>query len=140
MISKTANVSAYEGTPPDDDEDRSIPGGPLYDTEAVLALTTKDELDFWSKGAIGDAEKWSLDVSDVCRLVELAIRQGSYLGAQWCVQKPNGPWAACDAYKVTREEWLEAVQGTRPVTYYLKFCIAKTGTVLFSVSNHPEGT
>ncbi|WP_440995029.1 hypothetical protein [Arhodomonas sp. SL1] len=140
MINGPVNVSAYEGTPPDEDEDRSIVGGPLYDAKAVLALTRADELAFWSRGAIRDAQKWSLEVSDVCRLVELAIRQGSYLGAQWCVQKPNGPWAACDTYKVTREEWLEAVRGTMPVTYYLKFCVAKTGTVLFSVSNHPEGT
>lgn len=140
MINRLRNVSAYEGTPPEEDGDRRITGGPLYCLEAVTALAGKDQVTLWSAGAIRDAEKWSLDVSDVARLIECAVRQGRYRGSEWCIQKPKGPWAACDVYTVTVDEWVEAARRNMPVPYYLKFCIAKTGSVLLLVSNHPEGT
>ena len=78
MINKLRNVSAYEGTPPAEGGDRRIAGGPLYCLEAVTALAGKDQVALWSAGAIRDAEKWSLDVSDVARLIECAVRQGRY--------------------------------------------------------------
>lgn len=140
MINALSNVSAYEGSPPEEGGDRKITGGPLYAVEDLMALASEDQVTLWSAGAIRDAEKWSLDVSDVSRLIECAVRKGRYGRSEWCIQKPNGPWAACDAYAVTVEEWVETARRNMPVTYYLKFCIAKTGSVLLLVSNHPEGT
>lgn len=140
MISGNWNVSAYDESPPAESDDRKIADGPLYEPDAVVALASEDNLAFWSRGAIQDAEKWELNVSDACRLIELAVEQGQYLGAEWCLQKPGGPWAACDAYKTTLAEWVETAQQYMAITYYLKFCISKKGTVLLSVSNHPEGT
>lgn len=46
----------------------------------------------------------------------------------------------CDAYKVTRKEWIENAGKYIPMTYYLKFAISKTGHILLMASNHPEGT
>lgn len=140
MISPKPNVSAFDGFPPTATEDRAIQGGPLYPPDTVVALAREEALAFWSRGAIRDAEKWGLDVPSACQLVVMAVRHGHYLGAQWCIQGPRGPWAACDAYKVTNHEWIEHAHRHIPVTYYLKFCIAKTGAMLLSVSNHPEGT
>ena len=140
MINALRNVSAYEGSPPDEGGDRTISGGPLYAPDDLAALAGEDQVTFWSAGAIRDAAKWSLAVPDVAHLVERAVRQGRYRGSEWCIQKPNGPWAACDAYTVTVDEWVEATRRSMPVPYYLKFCIAKTGGVLLLVSNHPEGT
>ena len=139
MISNRPDVSAYQGTPPAEGDDRTIPGGPLYALGEVQALARSERLAFWSAGAIRDAEKWELDTADAARLVERAVQQGRYQGAQWCIQKPNGPWAACDAYTITVEEWVEAAHRSMPTTYYLKFCIARTGEMLLLVSNHPEG-
>jgi hypothetical protein len=84
-------VSVFDGAPPGEGGDRAIRGGPLYAADAVRSLANEDKLAFWNGGAVRDAEKWSLDVPDACRLVEMAIRQGCYLGAQWCMQKPDGP-------------------------------------------------
>ncbi len=140
MISKLRNVSAYKGSPPEEGGDRRIAGGRLYAPDDLAALAGEGQVTLWSAGAIRDAAKWSLDVADVARLIECAVRQGRYRGSEWCIQKPNGPWAACDAYTVTVEEWLETARRNMPVTYYLKFCIAKTGCLLLLVSNHPEGT
>lgn len=140
MISSRLNVSAYDGMPPEDADDRTIAEGPLYAPDDIVALTSEEKVVLWSAGAIRDAEKWSLDVSDVVSLIEHAIRQGRYRGSEWCLQKPRGPWAACDAWIVTVDEWIEAAGRSLPTTNYLKFCIAKTGSMLLSVSNHPEGT
>lgn len=143
MINNRRNVSLYAGELPvmvDGRLDRAITNGPLYGKEDVLALCSSGQLHLWSKGAVTDAQKWALDVMDLCALISLAVRHGDYLRSEWCEQKPNGPWAACDAYLAVRPEWIEAVHKEIEITWYLKFAIAKTGQMLLSASNHPEGT
>ncbi len=142
MISRSLNVSHYAGEPPaaaDGEPDRAIRGGPLYGKEEVLSLAASGQLRLWSSGAIRDAQKWAFALEDLCGLISLAIQRGRYLKSEWCEQKPNGPWAACDAYRVTRSEWNEAAHKDFELTYYMKFAISKTGQMLLSASNHPEG-
>ncbi|PYF99755.1 hypothetical protein D893_02568 [Thioalkalivibrio sp. ALE21] len=139
MITGERNVSAYEGSPPVDENDRKIADGPLYDRAQVIALVRRKALSLWTRGAAEDAAKWMIDVPDVCRLVEQAVTQGRYIGSEWCIQKPGGPWVASDAYAVTVSEWNAHAQRELDTTWYLKFSISCTGNVLLSVSNHPEG-
>ncbi|QTQ33515.1 Uncharacterized protein pbN1_35290 [Aromatoleum bremense] len=40
---------------------------------------------------------------------------------------------------MTRLEWHHAAHKELRITYYLKFAISKTGSMLLSISNHPEG-
>jgi hypothetical protein len=72
--------------------------------------------------------------------IKVALNKGFYTGSEWCKAQPTGPWAACDAYTLSRDEWIEATHSYMHIDYYLKFAISKTGTLLLSASNHPQGT
>lgn len=88
------NVSVYPGELPvmvDGRVDRAIADGPLYRKEEVLALSGSGQLHLWSRGAIADAQKWALDVVDLCALISLAVSRGRYLRSEWCEQKPRRP-------------------------------------------------
>jgi hypothetical protein len=52
MISNRPDVSAHQGTPPAEGDDRTIPGGPLYALGEVQALARSERLAFWSAGAM----------------------------------------------------------------------------------------
>lgn len=69
-------------------------------------------------------------------LGKLLITQGQYVNSQWCVQKPTGPWAACDGYRLFRDEWVEYAHKEMRYEYYVKFAIGKTGKLLLLVSCH----
>ena len=142
MINNRTNVSRFQGTPPTDDKserDRKIAHGPLYPASEVLTLVEQEALSFWTKGSSRDSQKWKLDAQDVGYLIKAALTNGRFLSAEWCEQKPAGPWAACDAYVVTRQEWNEAAHKYLACTYYVKYAISKTGKILLMASNHPEG-
>ncbi len=140
MINKSVNISLFDGVvPTGEPTDRKYLKGPVYPIEQVLNLAEKTKLQFWSKGSALDAQKWKIDTSDAAILVNLALTTGKYLASEWCQQRPQGPWAMCDAYKVTRLEWIENASKNMPVSYYLKFAISKTGQLLLMASNHPEG-
>ena len=143
MINNQTNGSLFRGGYPpvaEAGEGRKIAGGPLYSAVTVRDLAERTKVTLWSRGAAKDAQKWSLDIDRVGELICKALSQGCFLGSEWCVQQPNGPWAACDAYSVTVQEWTEATHSLMKVTYYLKFALGKTGQILLSASNHPEGT
>jgi hypothetical protein len=142
VINNRVNVSRYKGAPPSDSRtgfNRKIVGGPLYPASEVTALAEQGSLNFWTRGALEDAQKWKIDAIDASSLLRLALKSGRFLGAEWCEQKPSGPWAACDAYTITRQEWNQAAHKHIDCTYYLKFAISKTGQVLLMASNHPAG-
>lgn len=142
MINNRPNVSRYQGTPPageGSDANRKISSGPLYPVEEVMPLVDQVLVNFWTRGSVRDSQKWKLDAQDAADLVASALSNGRFLGAEWCEQKPSGPWAACDAYLVKRLEWNEAAHKSMSFTYYIKFAISNTGQVLLMASNHPEG-
>jgi hypothetical protein len=119
---------------------RKIAGGPLYPVDEVLALLAKSgdqAVHAWTKKCSEDMQKWALDAGDLSELIERAMRSGRFLGAEWCVQRPNGPWAACDAYSLMRREWIPHAHREMDMEYYVKFAIAKTGRLLLVVSCHP---
>ena len=90
----------------------------------------------WTKDCKNDLQKHTLDISDARQLVHEAITSGQYLNSQWCVQKPTGPWAACDGYRLFRDEWIEYAHKYMRIEYYIKFAIGKTGKLLLLVSCH----
>ena len=140
MINKSVNISAFDGAVPEGDSpERRYPQGPVYPIESVVTLAEKTALEYWTRGAALDAQKWRLDHQDTAQLIIQALKTGQFLVSEWCQQRPQGPWAMCDAYKVTRYEWIENAGKHMPVSYYLKFAISKTGQLLLMASNHPEG-
>lgn len=138
----TCIVSRYgESLPKGGRFGRKIAGGPLYPADEVLELIGGDGSEViraWARKCGEDLQKWSLDADDVRELLEVALRSGRFIGSEWCVQRPNGPWAACDAYSLVRREWVAAARREMDLEYYLKFAIARTGAVLLLVSCHPS--
>jgi hypothetical protein len=137
------NVSLLRGPSPPQDESgdgRKIDGGPIYSKETICLIADANKLQFWSHGAISDQRKWEFTVERVCFLIKEALRYGKYLGSEWCLAKPGGPWAACDSYVITVKEWNDSAHKELSITYYFKIAISRTGQLLLSASNHPEGT
>lgn len=122
-------------------EDRFIQGKPLYDPVEVAKLAHNAGLDdvlLWTKKCIADTEKLNLKPLAVAALIKEAVSHGCYLRSEWCQGKPNGPWAACDAYKITRRETVEALDRELSFTYYVKFCIGQNGKLMIVASCHLE--
>jgi hypothetical protein len=139
MVNNTNNVSAYQGQPPSTlGNIRIYIEGPLYPVEEVLKLLDSgdEKTHLWTRKCIQDVENMALEIEDVRNLVRQAITQGKYINSEWCVQKPTGPWAACDGYRLFREEWVEYAHKTMRFEYYVKFAIGKTGKILLLVSCH----
>lgn len=141
MVNNQINVSAHEGEPPLAGEARKIIGGPLYKTARVLSILRSGEESAraWTRRCKDDLQKYTLDAADTVELLTEAIQYGRYRDSEWCEQRPTGPWAACDAYTLTRKEWIPYAHKEFTIEYYIKFAIAKTGTVILLVSCHlPE--
>ena len=133
------NVSAYQGKPPTKLADTRIyiKDGPIYSKADILALLTDESKTiFWTRKCSVEAQKLAFDIADAQELVKLAITKGIYKKSEWCVQKPTGPWAACDSYVVFRNEWLGYARKEIRCEYYVKFAIAKSGKLLLLVSCH----
>lgn len=134
------NISRYSCRPPDSANDsREISGGPLYQPADILAILGENgcnSLIPWTRKCINDMQKYALDSDDADEFIRIGMRNGHFLGSEWCEQKPNGPWAACDAYRVFRREWIKAADKEMDVEYYIKFAIGKTGLILLLVSCH----
>lgn len=140
MVNTLINVSAYQGAPPPEEEadNRVISPGPLYAKEEILTLLAagEDSLQPWTRGCREDMQRLALDIPDAIILVRDALTSGSYLKSEWCVQKPTGPWAACDVYRLFRNEAIKNSQNEMRFEYYVKFAIGKTGKLLLLVSCH----
>jgi hypothetical protein len=142
VINNRIVVSLYRATdPPTNSNDkRKIEGGPLYAIETLANLATDGKVIPWSNGALDDFQKWSLDNQQLGELICEALKRGRYVDSEWCTDKPGGNWAACDAYVVDVKQWVEHAHKDMYFSYYLKIALSKTGQVLLSASNHPEGT
>lgn len=95
MVNKTI-VSRFTGDLPlDEGASRSIAGGPLYPAGEVLALLAREReqaIQLWTRKCKSDVQKYGFDLEDLYGLLDESLRNGSYMGAEWCVQRPNGPW------------------------------------------------
>lgn len=139
MVNNAINVSAYEGTPPSESsESRIYIEGPLYPVDDVLKILDlgEEQTHLWTSKCRKHVQSLALDMLEVQALVRDAIVSGKYLKSEWCVQKPTGPWAACDGYHLFRDEWLEHARIEMRFEYYVKFAIGKTGKILLLVSCH----
>lgn len=116
---------------------RGILDGPLY-PEVIDLLSQKGAACVrpWTRKCIEDIRNLCLDDEEVFNLVLEAIRCGRFTGSEWCEQKPDGPWAACDAYELRHREWSDVANKEIEVTYYIKIAIGLTGAILLLVSCH----
>jgi len=131
-------VSRFIGTPTRENGG-IIQREPLYPADEVLDLLDRRSIGaitLWTNDCQKDVQNLELDHDGVLKLVRLAVSDGRFLNAQWCQQKPDGPWAACDAYRVTRSEWIDSAFKFLDIQYYVKFALNKSGKLLLLVSCH----
>lgn len=139
IVVNPCNVSAYEGDAPAEnatDAQRRIAGGPLYERSAVAALLASKFLEPWSEDCVRHLRDLEFETADAIDLLRTALETGRFLGAEWCRAPKGGPWAACDAYVVTRSEWIQHAHKNMLITYYLKFAISKAGRLILLVRCH----
>lgn len=134
------NVSRYQGQIPSGSKaDLAISDMPLYPAEEVMVLLEQrgeEAIKAWTNKCIRDVQSLGWDNSDLLELIRQALQGGRYLNSQWCMQKPGGPWAACDSYHLRRSEWIEAAHKNMQCEYYIKYAIGKTGQLLLLASCH----
>lgn len=129
------NLSAYEGTPPKDGESRKITGGPLYKLAEIQALAaTPDAVKLWTGKCRRDVANLTLDAADVGALLQ-ELTERDYRDSEWC-DNGKGAWAACDAYNLRRNEYVETADKTFRMKYFLKFALSKTSKLVLMVSCH----
>ena len=140
MVSKKI-VSLYDANLPEVGGRLEIRGGPLYDKDQVLPLLTEEKnIVLWTRKCVEDLQYWRIELEDVAELIKTGLDKGTFLGSQWCEQKKNGPWAACDAYRISRLEWSDVAHKGISFEYYIKFAINQTGKLLLIISCHLSGS
>ncbi len=130
----TKIVSRYDKDFPGEGASRKITTGKLYGD--VLACVNPLRAMGWTQDCKDDLLYLSFDNDDLSELIKEAVTSGRYKGSEWCQQKINGPWAACDVYTLNRREWSDTAHSYLQCCYYVKFCISKTGTILLVASCH----
>ena len=119
--------------------DLKISGGPLYQPANVCKVLNAGSkaINLWTQDCDYEVSiKLEWELSDVHELIELAMRSGIFKGSEWCHQSGNGPIAACDAYRVSRQEWVKTANKHMSMSYFVKFAISKAGMLLLVVSCH----
>lgn len=134
-------VSQFQGPPmpPFAGGDRKITiRGPLYDVGNLLKNIREIGISPWTRKCRSDVNNLAFDEEDLRLLLEQTLLNGGYIDSEWCQQssKENSPWAACDAYKLERQESFPKANGVMNVQYFLKFSLAKTGNMILTISCH----
>lgn len=130
-------LSEYSSTPPDQPGRMKVEAdGPLYDLARVKALAAnEDQILLWTAKCRKDV--LNLFDSDLVQVAELiqALTTADYIDSEWC-ENGRGALAACDAYRIRRQETIPATGRSMTVSYFVKFAIGKTGRLVLMVSCH----
>jgi hypothetical protein len=132
--------SQFTGPPALAGRTRKIPGGPLYPPSEVLKRLNAlpgHQVIAWTEKCVVDLQNWSLDSTDLIELLRIAVTRGKFRSSEWCIQKSDGPWAACDSYSLSRKEFIDNAFKEIDIEYYLKFAISVTGEAILIISCHP---
>ena len=137
------NVGQYEGVPPNEGEGRAIrTERGLYASASIEEILAKDgerRIHPVTRLAKHEMQRLGWDLSDLSDVVREALKDGEYIGSEWCLFNDAGTGAACDAYRYRRRERVQAgIEMT--CEYYLKWAIGQCGDSLLVVSCHlPKG-
>lgn len=139
MVSNTI-VSQYRAdTIPPIGGNRKIAGGPLYRAKEVLELLADVENEpviAWTRKCYENVFGLGFGQEELRELLRLAVVNGIFRDAEWCVQREGGSWAACDAYSVSRREWVANARKEMTIEYYVKFAISMSGRKVLLASCH----
>lgn len=107
----------------------------MYELAKIQALTEQpDTINLWTAKCRRDAANLTLDTSDIGELIR-ELTKDDYRDSEWCDNGKNS-WAACDAYRLARSEFLENAGKWFRMVYFLKFAEGKSGKLVLIVSIH----
>ena len=121
----------------------NIPG-PIYSLDRVVALAQDaSRVNLWTRNSIKRAQslhgtstiQFDSDTEYIASLLVELGANGTYLKSEWC-ENGKDAVAACDSYKLVRQEWAAESNKLVSVEYYLKFALSKSGNVILVISNH----
>lgn len=128
-------VSKYKSNFPTGNSSLKIVGNtPLYSLASILE--SSQTAIPWTRKCRNDALNLGFDNQKLFELLKHAVTTGLFKGSEWCEDRPDGNWAACDSYAVRRNEFNYETDTYVLCHYYVKFCIADTGQALLTVSCH----
>lgn len=130
-------LSEYSSTPPKQSGRMKIDVDvPLYDLARVQALAAhEDQIFLWTAKCRKDVlNLFDSDLAQVAELIQ-ALTAADYIDSEWC-ENGRGALAACDAYRICRQETMPATGRSMTVSYFVKFAIGKTGRLVLMVSCH----
>ncbi|MBL8399538.1 MAG: hypothetical protein JNL00_00575 [Candidatus Accumulibacter sp.] len=102
--------------------------------EIQALAATPDAVKLWTGKCRRDVANLTLDAADVGALLQ-ELTERDYRDSEWC-DNGKGAWAACDAYNLRRNEYVETAGKTFRMEYFLKFALSKTGKLVLMVSCH----
>ena len=140
MVNNQINLTIYSGESPPPancpDDERVIAGGRLYTLGQLESIFQQGTARAITRKGKRDAANRKLDDCDLLELARRAVHNGRYKNSVWCRTGAPNTWAPCDAYVLTQYEYIEAAHKEMPIEYYVKFGIARTGTLLLIISIH----
>jgi len=129
-------VSEYSGPSACTGVSAKIAGGPLYELARVRGLCQQGNgIVLWTRRCINKVADLGWTTRDVAELIDDLASHGTYIDSEWCDNGRNA-WAAADAYKVARKEWIAYAHKDMLIEYFIKFAIGKQGNVVLTVSCH----
>lgn len=107
----------------------------MYELARIQALTEQPgTVKLWTEKCRKNAASLTLDPSDVGEMIR-ELTKNDYRDSEWCDNGKNS-WAACDAYRLVRSEFLANTGKRFRMEYFLKFAESKTGKLVLMVSCH----
>lgn len=138
MVNKSKNISSYSGTPEPRIEGvrRKITeaSSPIYPMARVVTLANQGNVIAWTDECIASVQKYGLDCMQLGEYIRDAVLNGRYKDSEWCERYPNSNIVACDAYVLSRKEWIKTINREMTQEFYLKFGINSLDTRILLVS------
>lgn len=94
-----------------------------------------------TKDCRSDMQRLQMDDKYAARLLLLLNESDHYINSRWChtgASVPTRPalgWVPCDAYKINVEDDYDNGE-TLTITYYIKFCLSPSGSMVLLISLH----
>lgn len=126
-------LSQYKNSPPEDGDARKILGGPLYTEDQVISAVQAIP---WTRKCKNDTANLRLDNDELLSLIKDAVTLGRYKDSEWCTDRPDGNFVACDSYVYKKRVWSDSQSKEVIDEYFVKFCVGQNGVLLLAVSCH----
>lgn len=109
-------------------------GGRLYDLSEVKASAKSENIYLVTQDCEADVANLGWDTTDISILIN-KLSDDQYEDSEWCKIQGNQHYP-CDAYVITFDSFIVALNKFLPCTYYIKLALSTGGNLVFIVSCH----